>query len=761
MPMRFIRIPQLMVFLFLLCKVSDLPAQSLVPDDYQLKIGDIIQFEGFQNKRHYGLVDRMNSAFFNVKYYQRGIWASRGITRNVRWQVYLMSKDIDRADKPMSVFRKWRSKNGKSTTMARLMDVDGENAVLRKKNGKSVSVPLKKLSSKDQRFAKSLHARRAKKLDLSKLPEEAVRVVEYRNKKMNKGSSKKIASRNVKSIDFSSSKWTPFKFESNNGDQNDGLASSLEIESENITPGGKLTNVNLAAGNSLAFCLIEPGKMRDTKTNLLLSVVDLKERKEIGNISLGTKVFGERVGLGSVSPSGSVFVTYRNQRMEASWTFYRIREGRIEKMFEQNGIDKTIHPKFYLTSDSSGFALTNRRLQFFKLKDKSVELTNQSGNGVGMTIARVDCSPDGSLCYAYHMSDNQVIVVDTKSKKMVGKIQAKEPLGLFKIHTMPEKNQFQIDQQKSLNTYSLNDGSLIGSVKKTQLSIGTSFEVGRFGMISGSKLFNKKVDIQVGSISRNKNFGAKTIELGFGKRIDVSIKSEQPASGFGRGSGFDDENEVDQEIKNRMRESRFDGGGRSRKKREEDDQKSQKKSAGSIVFEKLELPVEQLALDIDSIKESDVVNFTKGSTVQITAHINPERGSKAAILRSVTSTLQRAGIKVVQDDAEFRLELRYSEGKPQTRKYNVIGGIRGMTQRTETIVPKSVSARLVSSEGDVIWGTGNSGNLNNVGGSEESLNRQKGAASSISVQDLTGYKYPSHIRKIKRSKRIRIGWEKK
>ncbi len=148
------------VFVFSSRSWAAMPQQDSAP-----AMGDIIEYDSAADGVVYGLVMEVNRVLVTVERQREKRGVRRGGGREMEFtidRVPLKSSNwevIDsiaarKAEKGSEV-RMWRSKDGKSTIEAALVRVEGTDVRLKKKsNGKTIKIPIAKLSDEDQTFIK-------------------------------------------------------------------------------------------------------------------------------------------------------------------------------------------------------------------------------------------------------------------------------------------------------------------------------------------------------------------------------------------------------------------------------------------------------------------------------------------------------------------------------------------------------------------------------------------------------------------------------
>jgi len=171
-----------------------------------------------------------------------------------------------------------------------------------------------------------------------------------------------------------------------------------------------------------------------------------------------------------------------------------------------------------------------------------------------------------------------------------------------------------------------------------------------------------------------------------------------------------------------------------------------------VRYEKLD--IEEIKDFANSLTEDDIITFGEGDKVQLDLDLNNGK-IEDDLDGLIFETMDDAGIDVVDRGGDFVLEARYSEGRPETETFRIVGGPRERT-RTVTVTPKICTAKL-KYRGEVIWSRSSSVSLGRPF-SEEGLNEIIKRSKSVSARTLLKYDYPTDLRKLLPSKQRTFSW---
>jgi hypothetical protein len=238
-------------------------------------------------------------------------------------------------------------------------------------------------------------------------------------------------------------------------------------------------------------------------------------------------------------------------------------------------------------------------------------------------------------------------------------------------------------------------------------------------------IYDVELDVEIGKIGGG-GFGAKYFSGS--QRIVAKVDH----SGRGSRGGF----------------GSMMGAGRTRPMR---DREEMVPTRIQVSYENLDL--EEIESFAASLNDEDVIEFGEGDSVSLDIDLGSDQLDRD-LKSTVIDIMEEGGINV-RRRAKFKLIVRYTEGKPKTETYNIIGDIKPR-KRTVTVTPKSCSAKLMLGD-EVVWSQANSVSLGRPF-SEDDLNNTISRSKKISARSAFEFKYPTERRVLAPSKKRTFEW---
>lgn len=707
----------------------------LAKQSANMMIGDIIKYESFPDGVAFGIVKSLGFHGVIETVDENGNLENDRITGNSRWWF------VDREPAPI-VNRTWKSSDGKFKIEARLIEIeDGNKLVLEKPSGKTITVPLSKLGKADESYVKRnraklsmanksplIAARENYGPELQQLLARRAELMEFvadRNVAANDAAKMKSIGLNVKPLNFTANEFKPLSLKDNS------FSNSFSM---NVPEHGRIEHLSYSEQAGLvAFAISSPFGGAP-----VLAVADVESGDVITNVDEDATL-GEDAQVLSISPSGETILVYSKEDFRSkNLELWKHLDGGLKRI---NVVPYSTFwaPRAHLLSDTNGIILSDKGdLVFFDMDDR-IKPTHLVQGGSRHGGNHVQISDDQKSIFYFGSAGSSLHVIDLETRKCVGGMSLGQgDFSAFAQISADGKTATYL-RNKDLMLFDLQSGEVIGEHKLPETVTATTADRLGFPMLSPTlirtfhgSLYDINLETEIGEIEGN-SFGAQyysnsTRIVGKIDRMGTSSRGGFSGRLLGAGGG---------------------GGGRSGGGRSVGDRSSK---TVEVRYEKLD--IDSITNFANSLTEDDIVTFGHGDKVKLDLDLG-DRRVEDELDRLIFDTMDEAGIDVV-DRSDFVLEVRYSEGKPQTEEFRIVGGPTER-RRTVTITPKTCSAKL-KYRGEVIWSRASSASLGRPY-SEEQLNEIIKRAKSINARTLLDYDYPNDLRKLPPSKQRTFSWK--
>ena len=705
----------------------------LAKQNPNLMIGDIIKYEKFPEGIGYGIVKSLGFHGELETVNESGELEDDSVRGNRNWWF------VDREVAPL-LKRTWNSSTGKFKIEAKLIEIlDGDELVLEKPDGKSINVPLSKLGKADESYVKRnraklklmknsplAEARENYSEDLQMLLARRAQLVELvvdSNVAARDVAKMKSIPLNTRALKIPTEKLKPLSVK----DESFAVSFSIDVPDhariERLSYSEQSRLVAFVAGSpfggvpTLAVANVETG---DVVTN--------EAPEEVGDDS----------NVLSISPSGQTILVYSNDRFSSQqlelWSFRNDTLKRVNVVPYKSFWD----PRAHLFSDENGIILNDKGdLVFFDI-DGRIKPTHlvQSDSFHGGN--QIQVSDDQKSVVYFGSGGSSLHVIDLESRKCVGGMMLGR--GQNSMHAFAQLNadgkSATYIHSKNLTLYDMKSGEVIAEHELPRSVTVSKSEKRGFPMLTptlvrtfGNDLYDTELGIEVGTIDGH-GHGAQY----FSKSARITGKID---SGFGRRG-----------TRGGFGGGTLSGGGGAGRR----GIGSRSSKSVSVRYEKLD--IDEIAAFANSLNEDDIITFAEGNKVQLDLDLGNKRLNDD-LDELIFDAMDEAGIEVV-DRSDFVLEAHYSEGRPKTETFNIVGGAT-TRKRTVTVTPKKCYARL-KYRGEVIWSRSSSVSLGRPF-DEEHLNQIIKSANSVSAKKLFDYKYPTDLRELLPGKKKTFSWQ--
>ncbi|MEM9411379.1 MAG: SHD1 domain-containing protein, partial [Planctomycetota bacterium] len=712
--------------------------QRLAKLSPNLMIGDIVKYRKFPRGYGYGIVSSVGFPNKLEIVNELGEFDEEIIHQG--WSYY----DRQMVAKPLDE-RTWSSANGKFNIKAQLVAVEGEQLTLRKNTGDSIQTSVSKLSKIDQSYVKRVRARLNVRNDgqlerdrqsysdeLRKLLARRAEIVARVSANIaaaNDASKMKSIRLHTRPVNLNPDQLRPF------GMGRDTFSYSFPLR---VPEHANIQQICYAKKSGLV-ALVASSPFRGKPT---LAVVDPVSQRVVTNIdSDDVGPDGQTI---AVSPSGKTIIIYSGERLENNLELWRNENEKLVRKSTVNYESNRV-PQGFLFDDSSGVVLSSEgNLVFFDVENRIIPTHMIAKNGLGVN-RRIQISDNHQYVFFFDLAAQSLHIIDAATKTCIGGVaianSTKIPTGWFQVNN-DGKSATYIENDR-LTIYNLATGKPFAEKKLPNTLI--SFKGHRNGLhvvspdlvvLGDRRLYDFRLQTEIGSVDYR--FSRKTEDFADLTRltgeIDRGITSRQSGTGgFGQLLGTSMPTSIEQ-FRNR--------GGRYNQ------------VTAKITSERL--PVDAMIEHANSLSEADVVEFDRGSKVQLQFKLDSKAASMEERLRSkIERIMSEGGIQIV-NRSDFVLELNYAEQEPETRSYKIIGDSKPRTRKV-TLTPKTCSARL-SYQDQPIWGQNESAGFGRPF-DENDLDEKIRKARNLNPNKLMEFECPTKIRVVEPAKMRKFKWQ--
>jgi hypothetical protein len=690
-------------------------------------LGDVVKYEHHREYK-YGLVVKVSSTATVETYDDDGKPDSDLLLPSKRWWF------VDReAPKPQP--RKWLSSDGKFSIDAALTGVEGKDAVLTKPDGKTLNVPISKLSRDDRRYItrnkgklgavvpSELTDRRATYgPNLEKLLQRRAVLFERiaANIAVAKDTAKlKGIALTTEPIQLDAASLMPKQFNSKPFSVTVSVPAGLHPRVKKVCYADQ--------ARKIAFAVSSPFSSISK-----LAVVDVATAKTILNKE--DDELGIDAEVVAYSPSGGTVLLIsetpsRDRQMEL-WKF----DG--EKLIRKSVVsyDSVAPPSAYLFSDELGVLLSDRGdFTFIETVDriKPTHLVQNSGSSIDKPSIRL-CNDGKHVCLISGKQD-AMYVIDAATKACVGGINFPNS-----DHSYNDRLDFETDgktlvrlNQKSMQKFDIRSGDLISKKESTSPWTidrnGASPYLGQnlVRLFEGSIYFFD-LDVTVGKFNRSVDYDSTYLS----KDARIKVEVNRPGSRSTGGTML--------------------GSKAARQSPAFSDRSKLTPVSVQIKLERLNLS--EITQHASQLTTDDVIEFDSGDQLQLDIQV---QGDVASELRDLITDRMESNAIEIADQSDFVMELSYHVGRPQTETFNIVGGPTRRVRKV-TVKPKTCRA-VLKYKGQTIWSRIRSVSLGRPF-SEEALDQTISNEKNISARSLLEFKYPTQLRIISPDKQQTFSW---
>ena len=635
--------------------------------------------------------------------------------------------------------RTWNSAGGAFSIEATLIDIKGEDLlVLKKRDGKTSKVPLAKLSSVDKNYVartrSKLNVRNDEQLirERESYGSELNTLLARRSQLIQRESANLVASKeaskmrtiglNVKPIQLTAKELKPEGL----GDELFTMKFAIRAPDNAGVDGIRYAKqsgyVALAAGS--------PFRGRPT-----LAVVNVNNRQVVTNVD--SDELGEDGEVIALSPSGETLVVaseagLRNKQLEL-WKF---KTGQLVRKSVVS-YESSSTPTAHLFSDDNGIVKnSNGVIEFYDVSDRFIP-THQVRAG---KRSRFQVSEDQKHLMLYSAESSSFHVIDVNQKKCVGGMNFPESSSRFGYGQFAEVNgdgkTITFLNQSRLSIFDIATRKIVSqhelpSRSSRFLGSRTGFLNLRNDVVAVSNtIFDLDLGVEIGSIGRGSSFGgSKTYADGSRVMGDLDDSRSASSNQGGASLGATDFTQIGKRKDKYVTQS------------------------ASVMVQRL--PIDNVLAHADSLNESDILVFGRGDTLQLEFDLGREKYVEKNLRAKIKAIMDQGGVEIV-DKSDFVMTFTYDTGKKQTRKYQIVGGMKPY-ERTVSVTPKTCSAILTYRD-ERIWGRGDSVSLGHPF-SEEQLDNTISESKSFSARLLLDFEYPDKWRGLLPSKRKEFQWQ--
>ena len=696
-----------------------------------LMVGDIIKYEQFPEGVAFGIVIGLNAFNGTVETVGRsGDLKSERMTGHARWWFY------DRTVAPLKL-RTWSSANKKFKIKARLVGMEsGNKVVLEKEDGKSLTVPLSKLRESDATYAARYRSRFSGKQDEALAAQreeygEDLQILLARRLDLidqfvaNNVAARDVAkmksiSLNTRAINVSSEQLKPVSLNDNPFSLAFSVPAGLHPQVDRVCYSPQSGHVALIVYSPFS------GDPTLVVTNIESDTVITNENSE---------QIGDEGEVLSMSPSGRRILVYsensmRNQQLEL-WSH----EDETLKQVSVVPYDSFWSPRAHLFSDDSGFVINDKGdLVFFDLEDR-IKPTHIVHGGRLHGRSRVQVTDDGKHVFYFGPGSASLHVIDVESKKCVGGLALGKNASQSSANVNADGKTATRVERERLTVYDLATGKPVAQ-HDLPMSVGVSSTfTDRFPLLGPTlvetlhgTIYDLELEVEIGSIARGGAHGTQNFSNSTRIKGEVDFTRSSARGGFG----------------GMMVGAR---GGRHFQR----DRESKKPALVNVDYERLD--VEEIEAFAKTLSVDDIIEFGPGDSLQLDFDIG-DSSVERQLEDLIDEVMEEGDIRVVRK-SDFVLTFKYSEGRSQTERYNIVGGAKPRT-RNVTLTPKTCSAKL-SYQGQVIWSRSQSASLKGVW-SEDRLNEIVKTARSLSARKLLDFRYPNELRVLSPDLKRKFEW---
>ncbi|QEG21666.1 SHD1 domain-containing protein [Mariniblastus fucicola] len=719
----------------------DIRHQRLAKLSPEMAIGDILQYESRRNGSTYGIVTKLG--FFSVveSINEHGeLEDDRGFSKGGRWTYF----DRQFIAVPM-LARTWKSANGKFNLTATLVEVDGDEVVLKKEDGSTMKIALSKLSDSDQTYA----ARAKKRINVNNdeqlvaeresYSDDLLVLLKRRAEVLKDASLNFEIARDTSRMKSIRLRTGPIK-QSGSG-ESVGLANdSFSLRFPLRAPqNARVENVSYAKASGL-LALTAASSFRGKPT---LAIVDVESREVITNEN-GDDI-GHEGEVIAISPSGKTLLISSKVVFDRQVELWRFEDGELSKHGTVS-FDSFQAPQAHLISDTRGVILsTSGNMTFFDITDR-IKPTHQLsvgrfGGRRGFQIA----GGDQNCIYILDADTTKLYAVDVETKTCLGGVNfnPKERSSIFSFAQVnPDGKSVVYMEQSRMSVYSLATGKVVsekdfdGSI--VPISSGSNSQFQYLGddliLTSSGAIFDLDRGLEIGNVDGGFRSSAKY--FADGSRLIAEANQHGGGGSFG--------NEI---------------GGRRGSRQERVSAINSMREDDEYETIQTEVRVERLPIDkindfVANFKQDDIVTFGKGDSVEVVVRIDGTKKLSDELADYIEDIMAGDDIDIARK-SDFVLELTYTVGKREQKTFNVIGFGPRRTRKA-SLIPKRCAA-VLKYRGETVWSQVRSASLNV--GSEEALDNNIKLSKELSAEALFDFNYPTSIRKVLPSRKGKFRWE--